>query len=86
MVPTDDTDLGLVLKTDEKRNLAPDITNRVVSEMKHSLIFQYNWEELLVSVPVALSCMGACYIATSSSEDAEGLTLDVPTSGWKYLR
>ena len=86
MSSSDEKDLSLVLQTQEKRDMNPNITNRVISEMKGSLLFQSNWEELLMSAPVALSCLGGCYVASSSSTEAESIIFETPTGGFKYLR
>lgn len=86
MTSNDEKDLSLVLDTQKKRDLTPNVTNQVISEMKSSLLFQYNWEELLMSAPVALSCLGGCYVASSSSTDAEMITFTTPTGGFKYLK
>jgi hypothetical protein len=83
-MPSDGKDLAVILQAQEKRDLAPNVTSQVISEMKSSLIFQYNWEELLQSAPTAISCMGACFVA-SSSEKAT-VTLTPPEKGFQYLR
>jgi hypothetical protein len=83
-MPLDGQDLPVILQAQEKRDRAPNVTGAVISEMKSSLIFQYNWEELLQSAPTAISCMGACFVA-SSSEKAT-VTLTPPEKGFQYLR
>jgi hypothetical protein len=65
-MPSDAQDLQVVLDAQQKRDMAPNVTSQVVNEMKNSLIFQMNWEELLQSAPTAISCMGACFVASSS--------------------
>jgi hypothetical protein len=61
-------DLSVVLQSQDVRNKDPQLAETVVSEMKSSLIFQYNWEELLQCAPTAISCMGACFVASSSEK------------------
>ncbi|KAH0524105.1 hypothetical protein TsFJ059_009015 [Trichoderma semiorbis] len=55
----------------------PNITDDTVNEIKNSIIFQYNWEELLQSGPVALSCIGSCFIACTS-KGSDHIQLDPP--------
>jgi hypothetical protein len=80
-----DNNLQVVLDSQTKRDLTPGITNVVVAEMKSSLLFQYNWEELLMSGPVAINCMGACFMASASHHGNE-VTLHPPKDGFKYLK
>ncbi|CAI7565821.1 unnamed protein product [Penicillium glandicola] len=56
-------------------------------DVKQSLLFQYDWGELLSAAPMCLSLMGACYVA-SSSPKAVGMTLEdcKPTGGFKHIR
>ncbi|RMJ18622.1 hypothetical protein CDV36_001733 [Fusarium kuroshium] len=56
---------------------------RMLQETKNSLLFQYRWEDLLLSTPVALNCIGACIVA-AASPDADA-TFDPPKNGFKYL-
>ena len=55
------------------------------AEAKNSLIFQYNWEELLGATPMAINLIGSCYIA-SSTPVGISVTLTPPQGGFKYLR
>ncbi|KAL2061472.1 hypothetical protein VTL71DRAFT_6849 [Oculimacula yallundae] len=84
-MPSNANDLKVVLQAQQARDLAPNITDQVIREMKSSLIFKYTWEELLQSAPTALSCIGACLAASSSPKAA--ITLTPPTDkGFQYLR
>ncbi|RSM20290.1 hypothetical protein CDV31_000784 [Fusarium ambrosium] len=56
---------------------------RMLQETKNSLLFQYRWEDLLMSTPVALNCIGACIVA-AASPDAD-VTFESPRNGFKYL-
>ncbi|KAK0660478.1 hypothetical protein QBC41DRAFT_383707 [Cercophora samala] len=74
---SDGKDLQTVMSTALTFDTAPDaldVSSRVVSEMKSSLIFQYSWEELLQSAPTAINCMGACFVASSSPNATVSLT------------
>ncbi|KAM0388299.1 hypothetical protein ACHAQC_009909 [Fusarium culmorum] len=58
-----------------------------VQEVKESLLFQYNCNELLYATPTAITLMGACHVAAASPEAAAiNLGDGVPTGGFKYLR
>jgi hypothetical protein len=69
-MPSDENDLQAILQAQENHDMAPNVTSLVVSEMKQSLMYQMNWEELLQSAPTAISCMGACFVASSSPRAA----------------
>ena len=56
-------------------------------DVKNSLLFQYDWGELLSAAPLALSLMGSCYVAAASPlacsislKDAE------PKGGFQYIQ
>ncbi|PTD03277.1 hypothetical protein FCULG_00009117 [Fusarium culmorum] len=58
-----------------------------VQEVKESLLFQYNCNELLYATPTAITLMGACHVAAASPEAAAiNLGDGVPTGGFNYLR
>ena len=60
---------------------------RFVTEVKESMLFQYNWSDLLSAAPTAISLLGACHVASSSDEAAAiNLSDATPAGGWKYLR
>ncbi|KAF3167125.1 hypothetical protein TWF225_012050 [Orbilia oligospora] len=40
--------------------------NDVTKEIKSTILFQYRWEELLMAAPVAINCLGGCFVASSS--------------------
>ncbi|KEF58341.1 uncharacterized protein A1O9_06267 [Exophiala aquamarina CBS 119918] len=52
-------------------------TKEASSDIKSSLLFTARWESLLMSAPIALSSLGACYVA-SSSEIARTIKLTIP--------
>ena len=54
------------------------------TEATNSLIFQYNWAELLGAAPMAINLIGSCYIA-SSTPVGMSVTLTPPQGGFKYL-
>ncbi|KAF3227102.1 hypothetical protein TWF106_010590 [Orbilia oligospora] len=47
-------------------NLSAGAINNVTKEIKSTIIAHYRWEELLMTVPVAINCLGGCFIASSS--------------------
>ncbi|KAK1777277.1 hypothetical protein QBC45DRAFT_417155 [Copromyces sp. CBS 386.78] len=84
-MPSDAQDLQVVLAAQEKRELSPDVSSQVIDEMKSSLIFQFNWAELLQAAPTAISCMGACFVASSSPN--ANIQLEPPKpKGFDHLR
>jgi hypothetical protein len=56
-------------------------------DVKNSLLFQYDWAELLSAAPLALSLMGSCYVAASSPK-AQGISLKdaMPQGGFQHIR
>ncbi|EWC47857.1 hypothetical protein DRE_02739 [Drechslerella stenobrocha 248] len=42
----------------------------ITAEIKGTVLFQYRWEDLLMAAPVAISCMGGCFVAASSRRAA----------------
>ncbi|KAJ4856908.1 hypothetical protein T069G_07805 [Trichoderma breve] len=75
-------ELDVALKARYDLDNRPDITNDAVDEIKNSIIFQYNWEELLQSGPVALTSIGSCFIACTS-KGSDHIQLD-PPEGKEY--
>ncbi|KAF5671095.1 hypothetical protein FCIRC_8785 [Fusarium circinatum] len=67
--------LDVVVQRQNARQLDPAISDKVIDEMKSSAILSVSWEDLILSTPVAISCLGACFVA-SSSEKIE--TVKVP--------
>ncbi|RSL93882.1 hypothetical protein CEP52_012978 [Fusarium oligoseptatum] len=59
------------------------VIKRMLQETKNSLLFQFRWEDLLMSTPVALNCISTCIVA-AASPDADA-TFDPPKNGFKYL-
>ncbi|KAF8892585.1 hypothetical protein BD779DRAFT_1661291 [Infundibulicybe gibba] len=56
-------------------------------DVKNSLLFQYDWAELLSAAPLALSLMGSCYVAaTSPLANAVSLKDAEPKGGFKYIK
>ncbi|KAK6499956.1 hypothetical protein TWF481_010312 [Arthrobotrys musiformis] len=60
--------LALVVKkeADRRNAMTSAAINDVSKEIKSTILFQYRWEELLMAAPVAINCMGGCFIAASS--------------------
>ncbi|KAF3940749.1 hypothetical protein ABW19_dt0206211 [Dactylella cylindrospora] len=56
-------------------------------DVKNSLLFQYDWAELLSAAPLALSLMGSCYVAATSPL-AKGISLAdaAPKGGFVYIK
>ncbi len=82
----DDTgQLQAAIRADFDQDNRPDVTDRVVNEVKCSIVFQYSWEDLLQAGPVALTCLGSCFIATASNT-SRSLTLEPPKGGFQYLK
>lgn len=82
-MPSDQDNLEVVLrqKQDElSRNVAAEESRN----LKNSLLFQFNWPELIQSAPTAISSMGACFVAATS--DKASVTLKRPEKGFEYLR
>jgi hypothetical protein len=76
---------GSTLRAQASRDNDQDISERVCEEIKQSVIFQHNWQNLLQSVPVAISATGAAY-AASFSDAGKRVTLNLPPSGsFQYL-
>ena len=67
-------------KTERARNMGP----RMLREIKTSMLFQYKWEELLMSGPVSISCLGVCSVAATSP--SANVTFSPSPGGFKYLR
>ncbi|PTB52102.1 hypothetical protein M431DRAFT_510307 [Trichoderma harzianum CBS 226.95] len=81
-MPTIEEELTVALKAQYDLDNRPDITNDAVNEIKNSIIFQYNWEELLQSGPVALTSIGSCFIACTS-KGSDHIQLD-PLEGKEF--
>ncbi|KAI9655261.1 MAG: hypothetical protein M1829_000674 [Trizodia sp. TS-e1964] len=61
--------------------------SKFVTEVRESMLFQYNWADLLSSAPTALSLLGACHVASSSPEaSAISLGSAMPKGGWQHLK
>lgn len=56
-------------------------------DVKQSLLFQFDWADLLSAAPLALASMGSCYIAATSPK-AQGISLEEckPTGGWSRVK
>ncbi|KAL7619532.1 hypothetical protein AAE478_010072 [Parahypoxylon ruwenzoriense] len=63
---SDAEDLQVALEAEQGWQLSPNVTTDVITEVKNSLMFSIKWEDLLQSAPTAISCMGACFAASSS--------------------
>lgn len=56
-------------------------------DVKNSLLFQYDWGDLLSAAPLALSLMGSCYVAATSPL-AHTISLEdaMPKDGFKHIK
>ena len=63
----DNNKFTLAMQIQNKKDNDPEVTNKVCEEIKQSVIFQYNWNDLLQSAPMAISATGSCYSAYSSA-------------------
>jgi hypothetical protein len=56
-------------------------------DVKQSLMFQYDWGELLSAAPLCISLMGSCYVAATSPK-ATGMSLKEcePQGGFKKIQ
>ncbi|EGX53053.1 hypothetical protein AOL_s00007g2 [Orbilia oligospora ATCC 24927] len=77
--------LEKALELKRSRDNADGITDTIVDEIKSSLVFKNNWEELLTGAPVALCCIGSCFIASGSST-AQALNLTLPNPNTTVLK
>ena len=82
---SDAKDLQVILRAQERRNNNSRGTSEVLKEMKSGLTSQFRWEEMLQAAPIAISGLGACYVAGASPE-VEKVQLQSPDGGFKYLR
>ncbi|KAL7910526.1 hypothetical protein GGI35DRAFT_370736 [Trichoderma velutinum] len=81
-----EAELTVALKARYDLDNRPDITDDAVNEIKNSIIFQYNWEELLQSGPIALTSIGSCFIACTS-KGSDRIQLDPPEGGkFEYIK
>lgn len=65
-----------------KKETANNAADRMMREIRASVLFQFKWEDLLTSAPVSISCLGACMVAASSPIN---VTFEKPKEGFKYL-
>lgn len=79
----DSEDLAVIQKAQASHDMSPNLPAQVVDDIKSSLIFQISWQELLHSAPTAISCLGACFVASSS--DKAVVTLK-SKGQFKYLK
>jgi hypothetical protein len=47
---------------------------KFVTEVRESMLYRYNWADLLSAAPTALSLLGACFLV-SSSQEASAISL-----------
>ncbi|OTA05025.1 hypothetical protein A9Z42_0056420 [Trichoderma parareesei] len=79
-------ELTVALKAQYDLDNRPDVTDDAVEEIRNSVIFQYNWEELLQSGPVALASIGSCFIACTS-KGSDHIQLEPPEDGkFEYIK
>ena len=55
-------------------------------DVKQSLLFKYDWSELLSAAPMCLALMGSCFVAATSPK-ATGMSLKEcePRGGFKKI-
>ncbi|KAK6518148.1 hypothetical protein TWF506_005308 [Arthrobotrys conoides] len=65
---TPEEKMAIVVANETKRvtDLSAGAINNVTKEIKSTILFQYRWEELLMAAPVAINCLGGCFVASSS--------------------
>ncbi|EGR44554.1 uncharacterized protein TRIREDRAFT_112146 [Trichoderma reesei QM6a] len=61
-----------------------DASSRFILDIQSSLLYSMNWSEFLSAAPMAISLMGACYVA-STVPGATSITLSPPEGGFKHL-
>lgn len=59
------------------------VAEQMLREIRSSLVFQFRWEDLLMSAPLSLNCLGACILAGNSK--AVDVKLEAPKKGFEYL-
>lgn len=69
----------------QKREQADAMAPRILREMQSSILFQCKWEELLMSAPISISCLGACHVAAISPK-ANVIFTPPKEGGFKYLQ
>lgn len=67
-------DLATLQKMNNDRIMKQGGNIAFARDVKQSLLFQYDWGELLSAAPLCLSLMGSCYVA-ATSPDAQGMSL-----------
>lgn len=82
-MPSDQQSLDIVLKQ-KQDELSRNVAAEESRNLKNSLLFQFNWPELIQSAPTAISSMGACFVASTS--DKASVILKTPEKGFQYLR
>lgn len=85
MTMSGETDLKVALTAQDAPDIDPALTNKVINEIKNSVVFQYNWQDILQSAPVAVSSAGACYAACFG--DA-GMLIELkppPSGSFKFI-
>lgn len=67
-----------------ERDYGSGVADETIQEIKASVIFQYNWPQLLSSVPTAISSTGLAFLA-ASSKIASSVELRERQNGYKFL-
>jgi hypothetical protein len=75
--------LNLALEIQRKRDLSATLAKDIVADIRNTLLFQLKWEDLLMAAPIALSSLGAIFVAASSTDTS--ITLEPPEGGFKQL-
>ncbi|KAK6497792.1 hypothetical protein TWF481_012195 [Arthrobotrys musiformis] len=65
---TQEERLAIVVENETKRirDLSASAINNVTKEIKSTIFPQYRWEELLMTAPVMIDCLGSLFTASSS--------------------
>jgi hypothetical protein len=77
-------DQSKALEHVDAMHASPETVVDFTSSVKQSLLFQYNWHEMVSAGPIAINLIGSCYVACASSI-ATTITLDKPATPFKHL-
>ena len=55
-----------------------------VTTVKGSVLFQYNWDEILSTAPMTLSTLGSCFVAATTTE-AQGTKVEAIGAKFQYI-
>lgn len=78
------TDIAALQRAEEKRYQG-NAALAFAKDVKNSLLFKYDWSELLSAAPLCISLMGSCYVA-ATTEKAYSIELSKPQNGFQYIK